>query len=70
MMIRALQQKIPFVKIYLDDILVHVPGTPQEHLHSLEHIFQCMRKVNLKLKVENVFLKLVLPYLGQIIDKN
>ena len=55
----------------MDDILVHIPGTPEEHLHGLEQVFQYFREANLTLKVEKcVFFKPNLPYLGHIIDKN
>ena len=38
--------------MYLDDILVHTPGMPEEHLCLLEQVLQCLTKADLKLKVE------------------
>ena len=54
-MMNRVLQKLPFVNIYLDDMLVHTPGTSEEHLQALEQVFQCLREANLKLKVENDF---------------
>ena len=64
-------QKLPFAKIYLDNIVVHTSGSPEEHLQTLKQVVRCLREANLKLKGEIcVFYKQNLHYLGYIIDKN
>ena len=35
-MMNKLLQILTFVKIYLNDVLVHTPGTLEEHLQALE----------------------------------
>ena len=53
---------------YLDDILIYSPDV-EIHLQHLELIFQRLREVDLKLKMENCsFLKKHIQYLGHIIS--
>ena len=47
-MMNRVLQKLSFVKLYLDVILVPTPGTPEEHFQALEQGFQCLREDNLK----------------------
>ena len=53
---------------YLDDILIYSPDV-ETHLKHLELIFQRLREVDLKLKMEKCsFLKKHIPYLGHFIS--
>ena len=53
---------------YLDDILIYSPDV-QTHLKHLELIFQRLREVDLKLKMEKCsFLKKHIQYLGHIVS--
>ena len=53
---------------YLDDILIYSPDV-KTHLKHLELIFQRLREVNLKLKMEKCsFLKKHIQYLGHIVS--
>ena len=44
--------KVPFVKIYLYNILVNISDTPEEYLQATDQVFQHFREANLKLKVK------------------
>ena len=53
---------------YLDDILIYSPDV-NTHLQHLELVFQCLREVDLKLKMEKCsFLKKHIQYLGHIVS--
>ena len=53
---------------YLDDILIYSPDVAT-HLKHLEQIFERLREVNLKLKIEKCsFLKKHIQYLGHIVS--
>ena len=53
---------------YLDDILIYSPDV-ETHLKHLELIFQRLREVDLKLKMEKCsFLKKYIQYLGHIVS--
>ena len=53
---------------YLDDIIIF-SKTEEEHLQHLEEIFEWLRKVGLKLKLQKCsFLKKHIQYLGHLIS--
>ena len=64
----CLLQGIPGVTIYLDDILITGSST-EEHLRTLDKVFQKLRDAGLKLKRSKcVFLAPAVTYLGHQID--
>ena len=62
-MMNMVLQKLLFIKIYSDDVFVHITGTPDEHLQALEQVFQYLREADLKLKLKKkcVFFKANIP---------
>ncbi|KAG0419853.1 Retrovirus-related Pol polyprotein from transposon gypsy [Dictyocoela roeselum] len=59
-----------FVKIYLDDILVHSPDT-RTHADHLLQLLKLLKEANISINFEKSrFFKSEVVYLGQIIDKN
>ena len=54
--------------VYIDDVIIH-STTEQEHLNSLELVFQCLRKYNLRLKPSKCqFFQSTLKFLGHIVS--
>ena len=63
-------QGIPHVTVYIDDILIH-SETEAERLKTLEEVFKCLAKVELKVKKPKCkFMVPSVPYLGQVIDSD
>ena len=61
---------LPFVKVFLDDILVH-SRTEAEHLDHLRIVFQVLAENNLTIKLSKCeFMKPSVSYLGMTIDKD
>ncbi|MEG0578157.1 MAG: RNase H-like domain-containing protein, partial [Bacilli bacterium] len=59
-----------FVKVYLDDILVH-SKTKEDHLSHLKHVFKKLNQINASINYEkSKFNVLSVNYLGNIISKN
>ena len=57
-----------FVKVYLDDIVVHTKGTFEEHIQQLRLVLEKLRKVNLKIKLKKChFCQLSLNFLGHVV---
>ncbi|KAG0438590.1 Retrovirus-related Pol polyprotein from transposon opus [Dictyocoela muelleri] len=60
---------LAFVKIYLDDILVH-SKTLEDHLTHLQHVFQCIKYYGVSVNFENSNFGLEeIKYLGFVINK-
>ena len=61
---------LPMVCVYIDDIVVS-GKTPEEHLHNLDEVLQCLESANLHLKKEKCSLCLPeVDYLGHTIGAN
>lgn len=59
---------IPFVLVYLDDVVVF-SKSKEEHLYHLLQVFQLISKYGLKLKISNYsFVQPTVEVLGQIFN--
>ena len=60
-----------FVKVYLDDIVVHTKGTFEEHIQQLRLVLEKLRQANLKIKLKKChFCFLSIEYLRHIIGRD
>ena len=56
---------LDFVKVYLDDVLIHSNGDDSDHLDKLTIVLDRLRAYNLKVKVKKCkFLQQEVEYLG------
>ena len=69
MMEYILRELLPHLcLVYIDDVIVH-SQTEEEHLDSLEKVFQCLRRYNVRLKPSKcVFFRNKLNFLGHTIS--
>ena len=63
-MIEGILQGVPYVTVYIDDILV-TGVTHREHLQYLQEVLTCLEKAGLKLKKDKcAFMLPTIKYLG------
>ena len=63
----SLLQGLPMVCVYIDDIIIS-GKTPEEHLHNLNEVLQCLEYAGLRLKKEKcLFCRPEVDYLGHTI---
>ena len=66
----SLRRKIPFIRCYLDDLLV-VSDSHEEHMQHLRQLFEVIRQARLSINLDKcVFGKDRLIYLGFLINKD
>lgn len=62
---------IPGVEVFLDDIIIGTAGTQDDHLETLEKVFQRLQRHGMKLKTSKcLFMVNEVKYLGYVISKD
>jgi RNase H-like domain found in reverse transcriptase/Reverse transcriptase (RNA-dependent DNA polymerase) len=66
----TLMQDLEYVRAYIDDLLIITKGTFEDHITSLEEVFNRLRQAGLKVNAKkSFFMKSKLEYVGYWISK-